>query len=147
MILRLESGDATLRSISAMLNGQARAVALRSRSRALLQGLLRCRPCGCAMTPAHVSRGNKRYRYYTCSAAQKKGWHTCPSKSVAAAALERFVLEQIAPHARDVEWPTLAPHEQIERLRMLVTRIDYDGGSQQVAITLRSNPSPKEKAS
>jgi len=56
-------------------NGQAQAVALRTRSRALLQGLLRCRPCGCAMTPAHVTRGNKRYRYYTCSAAQKKGWY------------------------------------------------------------------------
>ena len=128
-------------------NGRARAVALRSRSRALLQGLLRCRPCGCAMTPAHVSRGNKRYRYYTCSAAQKKGWHTCPSKSVPALALERFVLDQIARHARHVAWPTLAPFEQAERLRQIVTRIDYDGTSRQVAITLRPNPPTKEKAS
>jgi site-specific DNA recombinase len=128
-------------------NGQARAVAQRSRSRALLQGLLRCRPCGCAMTPAHVSCGNKRYRYYTCSAAQKKGWHTCPSKSVPAAALERFVLEQIAPHARHVAWPTLAPCQQSERLRQVVARIDYDGTNGQVAITLRPNPPTKEKAS
>src|SRR6516162_10007977 len=95
-------------------NGQAQAVALRTRSRALLQGLLRCRPCGCAMTPAHVTNGNKRYRYYTCSAAQKKGWHTCPSKSVPAVALERFVLDQIAAHARHVAGPTVAPAEQGE---------------------------------
>jgi site-specific DNA recombinase len=128
-------------------NGQAQAVALRTRSRALLQGLLRCRPCGCAMTPAHVTRGNKRYRYYTCSAAQKKGWHTCPSKSVPALKLERFVLAQIAPHARHVAWPTLAPSEQVERLRHIVTRIDYDGTDCQVAITLRSNPPTKENAS
>jgi site-specific DNA recombinase len=127
-------------------NGRARAVALRSRSRALLQGLLRCRPCGCAMTPAHVTRGNRLYRYYTCSAAQKKGWHTCPSKSVPAAALERFVLDQIAPHARHVAWPTLTPSEQAERLRHIVTRIDYDGTNCQVAITLRSNPPTKENA-
>ena len=99
------------------------------------------------MTPAHVSHGNKRYRYYTCSAAQKRGWHTCPSKSVPAVALERFVLAQIAPHARHVAWPTLAPCEQAERLRQIVERIDYDGTNGQVAITLRSNPPTKEKAS
>jgi site-specific DNA recombinase len=32
----------------------------------LLRGLLGCAFCGCAMTPAHTSRGNRRYRYYTC---------------------------------------------------------------------------------
>ena len=61
--------------------------------------------------------------------------------------LERFVLDQIASHARDVGGPMLAPFEQAERLRQIVTRIDYDGTSRQVAITLRSNPSTKEKAS
>jgi site-specific DNA recombinase len=125
-------------------NGRARAVAVRSRSAALLQGLLRCRPCGCAMTPAHVTNGNRRYRYYTCSAAQKQGWHTCPSKSLPAAALERFVLEQVATHAEDdplgsASWQTLAPHEQTRRLRKIVARIDYDGTCHQVAIMLRSS--------
>jgi site-specific DNA recombinase len=133
---------ATWQQVQALLaqNGQARAVTQRSRSRALLKGLLHCRPCGCAMTPAHVTRGNKRYRYYTCSAAQKGGWHTCPSKSVPALALERYVLAQIAPHARELAEPTLAPGEQAERLRHIVTRIDYDGTNGQVAITLRPNP-------
>src|SRR5262249_2803488 len=59
-------------------NGPEQAGTARTPSQALLQGLLYCRPCGCAMTPAQVSRGNRRYRYYTCSAAQRKGWHTCP---------------------------------------------------------------------
>ena len=52
-------------------------------------------------------------------------------------ALERFVLEQIAAHARHVAWPTLAPAEQAARLRQFVTRIEYDGTSGQVAILLR----------
>src|SRR5262249_29889125 len=107
---------------------------------------VRCRPCGCAMTPAHVTHGNQRYRYYTCSAAQKKGWHTCPSKSVPAAALERYVLDQIGSHARDGARPTLTPPERAPRLRQVVARIDYDGASQQVAITLHSN-SPFQEAS
>jgi site-specific DNA recombinase len=126
-------------------NGRARSIAERSPSLALLQGLLRCRPCGCAMTPAHVTNGNRRYRYYTCSAAQKKGWHTCPSKSLPATAIERFVLEQVASVVRDralgaVAWQTLPPAEQARRLRAIVAQIDYDGTSSRVAITLRSSP-------
>jgi site-specific DNA recombinase len=128
-------------------NGGARRSAERNPSQALLQGLVRCRPCGCAMTPAHVTRGNKRYRYYTCSAAQKRGWHTCPSKSVPAQALERYVLTQIAPHARHVAWPTLAPGEQAACLRQVVTRIDYDGMNGQVAIMLRSDSLTNQEAS
>jgi site-specific DNA recombinase len=136
----------TWQDVQALLaaNGQARAETLRTRSRALLQGLLHCRPCGCAMTPASVTRGQRRYRYYTCSAAQRHGWHTCPSKSVPALALERYVLERIATHAGHIAWPSLAPAEQAERLGQLVTRIDYDGTNGQVAISLRPHSPAKE---
>jgi site-specific DNA recombinase len=62
----------------------------------LLQGLLRCVPCDCAMTPAHTTRkGSQRYRYYVCCGAQKRGWQTCPSKSISAAPIEQLVLGQI----------------------------------------------------
>jgi site-specific DNA recombinase len=121
-------------------NGRRRAAAQRSSSEALLQGLVRCGPCGCAMTPAHVTRGNKRYRYYTCSAAQKRGWHTCPSKSVPAAVLERYVLAQIAVHHQERAQPSLTPCQQAERLRQVVTRIDYDGTTGHVTIMLRPHP-------
>src|SRR5450759_3605528 len=67
----------------------------RNRPGALLQGLLRCVPCGCAMTPAHSAKGVRRYRYYTCTRAQKRGWDACPSKSVPADEIERLVLERI----------------------------------------------------
>jgi site-specific DNA recombinase len=68
----------------------------------LLKGLLRCVPCDCAMTPAHTARkGHQRYRYYTCVNAQKRGWQTCPSKSIPAAPLERLVVEQIQRLGRD----------------------------------------------
>jgi hypothetical protein len=99
------------------------------------------------MTPAHITRGNRRYRYYTCSAAQRKGWHTCPSKSVPAAVLERYVLAQIAPHARELAAPSLTPYEQAKRLRQLITRIDYDGTTGRVAITLRPHSLTKKEAS
>ncbi|HEV3449507.1 MAG TPA: recombinase zinc beta ribbon domain-containing protein, partial [Gemmataceae bacterium] len=69
---------------------------------ALLGGLLRCQPCGCAMTPAQAARkGGKRYRYYVCTAAQRRGWRTCPSKALPAAAVEGFVIEQLRALAAD----------------------------------------------
>jgi site-specific DNA recombinase len=133
-------------------NGPRRTGTVRTPSQALLQGLLFCRPCGCAMTPAQVSRGNRRYRYYTCSAAQRKGWHTCPSKSLPAGAVERYVLEQIAsrmPGGRaQVQAPaTESPAEQRRRLRDCVARIDNDGTTGEMAITLNAHSSSlKESA-
>jgi site-specific DNA recombinase len=76
-------------------NGRNGGAAVRNQFGALLKGLLRCVPCGCAMTPAHSTKKGKRYRYYTCTAAQKNGWHTCPSKSIPACEIEQFVVEQI----------------------------------------------------
>jgi site-specific DNA recombinase len=73
-------------------NGRSGGAPVRNPFGALLQGLLRCGPCGCAMSPAHTTRGDKRYRYYVCSNAQKRGWGACPSKSVPAGQIEQLVL-------------------------------------------------------
>jgi site-specific DNA recombinase len=67
----------------------------------LLQGLLRCAACDCAMTPSHTRRGCRRYRYYVCTRAQKRGWDQCPSKSISAGQIESFVVEQIGSVGRD----------------------------------------------
>jgi site-specific DNA recombinase len=77
-------------------NGRTGGAVVRNRFGALLKGLLHCVPCGCSMTPSHCKKnGTTRYRYYTCSSAQKRGWRTCPSKSIPAGEIERFVVEQI----------------------------------------------------
>jgi site-specific DNA recombinase len=47
------------------------------------------------MTPSHTTKGDRRYRYYSCTGAQKRGWKTCPSKSIPAAEIEELVLQQI----------------------------------------------------
>jgi site-specific DNA recombinase len=83
-------------------NGRNGGALVRNQFNALLKGLLRCVPCGCAMTPAHTTRnGSKRYRYYVCTAAQKRGWHTCPSKSIPAGEIEQFVVHQLRGIGRD----------------------------------------------
>jgi site-specific DNA recombinase len=82
-------------------DGRGAAAPARGGLGALLCGLLRCAPCGRAMTPAHSAKGVRRYRYYTCTAAQKRGWHACPSKSLPADEIERLVLERIRGVGRD----------------------------------------------
>jgi hypothetical protein len=47
------------------------------------------------MFHSFTQKGNRRYRYYVCSTAQKQGYKTCPSRSVPATELERFVVERI----------------------------------------------------
>src|SRR5262249_55578256 len=93
--------------------------AARRSDQALLQGLLRCRPCGCAMTPSQTRKGSRQYRYYVCCAAQKRGWQGCPSKAVPAGEIEQLVLEQLHERGRQAEgdpftagWQTLSPAEQ-----------------------------------
>ena len=83
-------------------NGRTGGTSVRNQFGAILKGILRCVPCDCAMSPSHSTRkGTKRYRYYVCTKAQKRGWHNCPSKSIPAPEIERFVVEQIKAVGRD----------------------------------------------
>jgi site-specific DNA recombinase len=107
----------------------------------LLQGRLHCRPCGCAMTPSHSTKGSKRYRYYVCTRARQRGRQTCPSPSLPAGPLEQLVVEQIARRSEaaganfaDV-WPTLPPVEQVRVLQLVLQRVDYDGAQSKLALT------------
>jgi site-specific DNA recombinase len=83
-------------------NGRTGGAAVRNKYGALLKGLLYCAPCGCSMGHTYSTKnGNIQYRYYVCLRAQKRGWHTCPSKSIPAAEIERLVVEQIRAVGRD----------------------------------------------
>jgi site-specific DNA recombinase len=83
-------------------NGVSGGALVRNRFGALLKGLLRCVPCDRAMVPSITTRsGTRRYRYYTCSHAQKCGWASCPSKAVPAGQLEKLVLQQIRAIGQD----------------------------------------------
>ncbi len=82
-------------------NGATGGKHVRNSFGAILKGLLRCVPCGCAMVPTHTLNGARRYRYYVCTNAQKRGWHDCPSKSIPAQEIERFVIDQVRCIGRD----------------------------------------------
>jgi site-specific DNA recombinase len=118
---------------------------MRLASGALLQGLLRCAACGCAMTSRQTRKGTRHYRYYVCRQAQQHGWQTCPAPAVPAGALEALVLTQLrdatagaASEVFAVGGPALAPLEQARALQRWAEQIDYDGVRGLVSIHLRA---------
>jgi hypothetical protein len=109
---------------------------------ALLQGRLRCAACGCAMVGSHSTKGSRRYRYYLCRQAQKRGWKTCPAPSVPAGEIERLVTEQIqrlsaasADATFAAWWAALPALAQACVVQRLIERVDYDGVRGTVAMT------------
>jgi len=83
-------------------NGSTGGRDVRNRYGAILKGLLHCVPCDCAMVHTQTTKnGSRLYRYYVCTKAQKRGWHTCPSKSIPAQEIEAFVVDQIRGIGRD----------------------------------------------
>lgn len=108
-------------------NGRTGGAPVRNKFGAILKGLLRCAACDAAMTPSHTTRhGNKRYRYYTCSSAQKRGWQTCPSKSIPAGQIEQFVVDQIKCIGNDpaVVHETLAAAR--EQTKASISKLDTE---------------------
>jgi site-specific DNA recombinase len=128
----------------------------RTESHALLKGILRCRPCGFAITPSFSAKnGGQRYRFYACVNALKRGRQACPSRYLPALEIEKLVVEQIREIATDRQssrkadealapfrdhsvWEALPSAEQTRLVRRLVQRVEYDGREGKVAITFHS---------
>jgi len=82
-------------------NGRNGTVEHRNRHGALLRGLLFCKACGRAMSHTFTTRGNRRYRYYTCTTVTKRGRQACATDSLPAIEIENAVVDQIRCIGRD----------------------------------------------
>jgi site-specific DNA recombinase len=82
-------------------NGRSGGRAVRNKHGALLRGLLCCAACDCGMGHTYTAKGSRQYRYYVCHRAQKRGWQICPSPSIPAGEIERFVIDQFKAVGRD----------------------------------------------
>ncbi len=76
-------------------NCRTRGVRTRTKTPALLRGLIRCAHCDCSMGPNFTKRRGKTYRYYQCLHASKHGAGSCPLGTVPAGEIERAVIEQL----------------------------------------------------
>jgi len=75
----------------------------RKTTTAILKGILRCGCCDAAMVPSYTTRRGKRYHYYLCHAAGKKGHDSCEVKSVAAGQIEGAVFTYLKDIFADPE--------------------------------------------
>ena len=84
-------------------NGRTGGLDVRNKYGGLLKGLIHCEACHAAMIHSWTisDHSKRRYRYYVCSHAQKHGWDTCPTKSLPAPDIEKFVVERIRAIGQD----------------------------------------------
>jgi len=74
---------------------RARANATRSKTPAMLKGVIRCGHCGTSMGITYTRKNGRTYRYYLCGRANKSGYDACPVKSVPAGDVENAVMMQV----------------------------------------------------
>ena len=65
-------------------NYRARGAQTRTKTTALLRGIIRCAHCDRGMGPTYTRRRGKMYRYYLCVGAAKNGRDECPVRTVPA---------------------------------------------------------------
>ena len=83
----------------------------------LLRGLVFCKACGSAMCAATTKKRGISYRYYRCTAVEKKGTDACSVRYAPAEPLEAFVVDHLRQLGKDpvlVEEAIGKAKEQIE---------------------------------
>ena len=110
----------------------------RNKHSALLSGLLYCESCATRMVYTYAGKNDRKYTYYLCLNAQRKGWAACPAKSLPSRAIEESVLARIREARSGIfdspEWEQVDRTLQVEAIQAVVERIGYDGASQQISI-------------
>jgi site-specific DNA recombinase len=78
------------------------------------------------MSHTYTAKGNRRYRYYVCGTAQQREWSECPSPSVPAGAIERFVVEQIKCIGRDANVVAETMRQVREQTEATIEQLDHE---------------------
>jgi site-specific DNA recombinase len=130
----------------------------RNRQGALLQGLLHCAGCGKRMVAGYTTKGGRRYSYYVCQTAQKRGAGACRGKLVAAGRIERAVVGVLYGIAGQPggerlgktlpidpgSWEELERKEQCQMVAAAVEQIRYDRRLQQGWMRLRESAASRK---
>jgi len=123
----------------------------------LLSKLIHCKTCNTLMFHTYtMKKGRHKYRYYLCSNTQKRGYDSCPTKSINAQSIEDAVIERLKamfsaknvsehPNRQEVEavlspiWDTLYPEKKRGILKTLIKEVDYSQDSKKLGIALNGS--------
>jgi site-specific DNA recombinase len=121
----------------------------RNKHLALLSGLLFCESCATRMVYSYSGKNDRKYPYYVCLNAQRKGWVVCPAKSLPARAIEESVLGRIRKGPPGIfepsEWEQMDRTDQVEAIQSVVERIGYDGVAREISIRFQAAAGPQAK--
>ena len=99
---------------------------------------------------SYSGKNERRYPYYVCLNAQRKGWAFCPAKSLPARAIEESVLGKLRGAKLGgfdlCEWDQMERIRQVEAIRSIVERIGYDGTARQISIRFHDAAGPEPRA-
>ncbi|MDR1365143.1 MAG: zinc ribbon domain-containing protein, partial [Holosporales bacterium] len=80
-------------------------------SKALLRDVIRCGLCDCPMTHTYCGKGNKKYRYYSCSNHLRKKRCLSANKNVPAGEVEESVSNIVKKLLKDTAITALIVHK------------------------------------
>lgn len=120
----------------------------------LLTHLLKCKACQTMMIHTYtLKKGSHKYRYYVCTGAQKKGYGSCPNKSINAQTAEEEVVKLLrktltenrqkygSEFKTEIDailspvWETLFFEEKHRIMKTLLKEVDCDVPSAKVGLT------------
>ena len=120
----------------------------------LLTHLLKCKHCASMMIHTYtLKNGNHKYRYYVCTNAQKRGYGSCPNKSINAQTaeeevvklLKKTLLENRNKYGNELKteidailspvWETLFFDEKHRIMKSLLKEVDCDVSTRRVGLT------------
>lgn len=119
----------------------------------LLSHILRCKACNGIMFHTYTSKKkHRKYRYYVCLNAHKRGYKSCPTRSVNAQAIENSVIDNLRSIATDAHkeikealivnspiWETLFPQEKHRALKLMLKEVNYSSTDGKIELTLNHN--------
>jgi DNA invertase Pin-like site-specific DNA recombinase len=113
----------------------------------LLSRMVKCKACDCSMLHTYGKKRNNKYLFYLCSNANKRGYASCPTKTVNARRLEYAVadcLRKICPDF-DIpqnEWDQTPMIKQRAILETIIKEVDCTIDT--LGITLLKDPKRHE---
>ncbi|HXS94647.1 MAG TPA: recombinase family protein [Candidatus Limnocylindrales bacterium] len=119
---------------------------------ALLKGVLQCARCGRPMIAGYTTRQGRRYAYYVCTTAQKRGARACAGGIVSKERIEAAVADALFSFAESSRgrpfreqlpinresWDASEASERQRIIALAIGSIEYDRRTEQGRLRLRA---------
>lgn len=115
----------------------------------LLSQVLRCKHCDSAMAYLYTRKKAYKYLYYVCLSAHKRGYASCPTKTIHALKIEKQVITCLSEITKDKNlkpgvWEILPFEQQRATVLALVKTIQFEAQSSTIWISLNKKNKPYE---